>query len=112
MPSQFQLYTDNAGEIRWRLLANNHEPIAVSSEGYSNLSAAERGVQILKETGLSGSPEIYEDKSGAFRFRYKAPNGNIIAIGESYKSESDCSAAVSLLHELAPGAPIVNKTTA
>ena len=107
MGSQFQLYKDNAGEFRWRLLANNHEVIAQSSEGYSDKSAARRGAEILKEKGLSGSPEVYQDGNGKFRFRYTSPNGNIIAVGQSYKNEDDASHAVSLLHQLAPAAPIV-----
>lgn len=107
MPAQFQIYTDKAGEYRWRLLANNHETIAQSSEGYANKADAKRGAQIIAEGGLSGAPEIYQDKAGEFRFRYTAPNGNIIAVGESYKNERDCSRAVGLLHELGPNAPVV-----
>lgn len=108
MASQFQVYKDKAGEYRWRLIADNHETIAQSSEGYVNKVDAKRGAEIISEGGLSGAPEIYEAKDG-FRFRYTAPNGNIIAVGESYKTEKDCSHAVSLLHQLGPKAPVVDK---
>lgn len=41
--------------------------------------------------------EIYEDKSGGFRFRLKAPNGEVVATGESYTTRSSahdgCEAA-------------------
>jgi uncharacterized protein YegP (UPF0339 family) len=37
---------------------------------------------------LSGKFEIYKDKSGKFRFRLKAGNGEIIAVGEAYESKA------------------------
>jgi uncharacterized protein YegP (UPF0339 family) len=110
MASQFQVYQDKAGEYRWRLIADNHETIAQSSEGYTNKAGAIRGAEIISEGGLSGAPEIYQDKAGDYRFRYTAPNGNIIAVGESYPEEKDCSHAVSLLHKLGPKAPVVDKS--
>ncbi len=109
MSSQFQVYKDKAGEYRWRLLAENHEVIAQSSQGYSAKADCRRGVEIIKEGGLSGSPEIYTDEAGRFRYRYTAPNGNIIAAGQGYQSQADCSHAVSLLHQIGPEAPIVEK---
>lgn len=106
MSSQFQTYKDPNGEFRWRLLADNHEIIAQSSEGYSSKTGVGRSIEILKEAGLSGSPVIYEDAEGKFRFRYSAPNGNIICVGQAYKHEKDCGHAVSLLHQIAPAAPV------
>lgn len=34
--------------------------------------------------------EYYADKSGKFRFRLKAANGQIIATSEAYESKSSC----------------------
>ena len=34
--------------------------------------------------------ELYTDKAGEFRFRLKAKNGQIIAVGESYKKKPSC----------------------
>ena len=32
--------------------------------------------------------EVYLDKAGEYRYRLKATNGQIIAVGESYKSKN------------------------
>lgn len=36
---------------------------------------------------MAGKYEVYKDKSGAYRFRLKAGNGETIASSESYKSK-------------------------
>ena len=33
---------------------------------------------------------VYTDKSGEFRFRLKAKNGEVIAAGEGYKAKASC----------------------
>jgi uncharacterized protein YegP (UPF0339 family) len=38
----------------------------------------------------TGKFEVYTDKAGEYRFRLKAPNGEIIAIGEGYKTKKSC----------------------
>ena len=34
--------------------------------------------------------EVYTDKAGEYRFRLKAPNGEIIAISEGYRTKKSC----------------------
>ncbi|WP_285724705.1 YegP family protein [Psychromicrobium xiongbiense] len=36
---------------------------------------------------MSGKFELYEDKAGAFRFRLKAGNGEVIATSQGYKTK-------------------------
>ena len=50
MPSnpRFELYTDGAGEWRWRLVATNEEIIATSGEGYVSKQGAKRGIASVK----------------------------------------------------------------
>jgi uncharacterized protein YegP (UPF0339 family) len=50
MPSKprFELYTDGAGEWRWRLVATNEEIIATSGEGYVSKQGAERGIESVR----------------------------------------------------------------
>ena len=45
---KFELYTDKAGEYRFRLKATNGEIIAVS-EGYTTLKNCENGVESVKK---------------------------------------------------------------
>jgi len=37
---------------------------------------------------MAGKSEVYEDKSGGYRFRLKAGNGEVIASSESYKTKA------------------------
>ncbi len=37
---------------------------------------------------MAGKFELYKDKSGKFRFRLKASNGQVIATGESYETKA------------------------
>ena len=38
--------------------------------------------------------EIYQDKQGLFRFRLVAPNGQIIAQGQGYKTKDACKRGI------------------
>ena len=46
--AKFQIFTDSAGEFRWRLRANNNEIIADSAEGYKAKSDCEHGIDLVK----------------------------------------------------------------
>ncbi|MBL3700003.1 YegP family protein [Leucobacter luti] len=48
MAARFEIYTDKAGESRFRLKAANGEVIAVS-EGYSSRSAAKNGIASVQK---------------------------------------------------------------
>ncbi len=43
---------------------------------------------------MPGKFEIYNDKSGAFRFRLKAANGQIILASQGYKNKAGCQKGV------------------
>jgi uncharacterized protein YegP (UPF0339 family) len=51
--------------------------------------------------------EIYKDASGKFRFRLKAPNGEVIAVGEAYSSKDACMKGIESVKTNAPKAQIV-----
>ena len=46
--ARFELYEDNAGEWRWRLVAPNGNIIADSGEGYASKQGAKRGIESVK----------------------------------------------------------------
>jgi uncharacterized protein YegP (UPF0339 family) len=48
MISRYDYYLDHAGEWRWTAIANNGEPIAVSSEGYKHLSDCLHAIDLMK----------------------------------------------------------------
>ncbi len=45
--------------------------------------------EILKDKATAKF-EVYKDKAGEYRFRLKAPNGEIIAVSEGYKTKKSC----------------------
>lgn len=50
--------------------------------------------------------ELYHDKSGKYRWRLKAGNGEIIATGESYESRSGCMNGIESVKRNAPIAEV------
>ncbi len=54
--------------------------------------------------------EVYKDEKGEYRFRLKAPNGEIIAVGEAYASKAGCVNGIESVKENAPKAKIVDLT--
>jgi uncharacterized protein len=37
---------------------------------------------------MAGKFEVYKDRSGKFRFRLKASNGQVVATGEAYETKA------------------------
>ncbi|MDD1716033.1 MAG: YegP family protein [Methanolinea sp.] len=58
----------------------------------------------------TGKFEVYTDKAGKFRFRLKASNGEIIAVGESYSSRAACLNGIESVKKNAATATIVDVT--
>lgn len=56
--------------------------------------------------------EIYKDKSDKYRFRLKAPNGEIIAVGEAYESKAACKNGIESIKKNAPAAEIIDQSMA
>lgn len=54
--------------------------------------------------------EVYKDAAGKFRFRLKAPNGEIIATGEAYESKDGCKKGIESVKTNAPKAQVVDMT--
>jgi uncharacterized protein YegP (UPF0339 family) len=51
---------------------------------------------------IAGKFELYKDKSGEFRFRLKASNGQIIATGEGYKTKASALNGIESVQKNAP----------
>ena len=108
--------------VKFNLKAGNGEIIA-TSEVYSSLPACKKGLasvqrnapiaaledQTVADFEVAKHPkfEVYVDKRGEYRFRLKATNGQIIAVGESYKAKASCLNGIESIRKNAPEAPIV-----
>jgi len=51
--------------------------------------------------------EVYKDKRKQFRFRLKAPNGQVIAVGEPYTTKAGCQKGIESVKKNAPAAQVV-----
>ncbi|PDS38683.1 DUF1508 domain-containing protein [Rhizobium anhuiense] len=56
--------------------------------------------------------EVYKDKAGEFRFRFKASNGEAMFSSEGYKAKESAVNAIESIKKNAPGAEIVDQTKA
>jgi len=50
--------------------------------------------------------EVYKDKKGEFRFRFKAPNGENMFGSEGYKQKGSALKAIESIKKNAPGAEV------
>jgi uncharacterized protein YegP (UPF0339 family) len=55
----------------------------------------------------TGKFEVWTDKSGEYRFKLKAPNGEVIATSEGYSSKKSCMSGIESVKKNAPNATIV-----
>jgi uncharacterized protein YegP (UPF0339 family) len=109
-PSQgtFEVYEDEAGEHRWRLVHENGNVLADSGEGYASDRNVRRAIESVKErvppaVYLRFDPaafETYRDRGGDWRWRLVHENGNILADGgEGYASHSNARRAVRRIRD-------------
>ena len=108
--------------FKFDLKAGNGEVIA-TSEVYTTEAACKKGIEsVIKNAAVAGVEdqtvagfekvkhpkfEIYEDKSGEFRFRLKATNGEVIAQSEGYKAKASCKNGVESVVKNAADAEVV-----
>ena len=119
---KFVMKTNEKGS-RFVLKAGNGEIIGIS-ETYSSETACQNGVESVRKNAVAagledqtveGSScknpkfEVYKDKAGEFRYRLKATNGQIIAVGESYKALSSCLNGIESVRKNAAESNIVKE---
>ena len=108
----------------FNLKARNGEIIG-TSEQYSSLDACKSGIESVRKNAPTapledqtkegfetvGNPkfELYQDKKGEYRFRLKAGNGEIILVGEGYKSKSGCKNGIDSIRKNAVDSEIVEE---
>lgn len=110
MAGKFELYTDKAGEFRFRLKAGNGE-IILASEGYKQRASAENGIESVKKNAPEDARyERKETKSGKFMFNLKATNGQVIGTSESYESEAGRDNGIESVKKNAPDADVKDLT--
>ena len=111
----FEVFEDDAGEYRWRLVADNGNIVADSGEGYSSQSAAEDAVERVREHAGAANVldigqaafEVFEDTAGEYRWRLRHRNGNILLdSGEGYANRSGAYDGIESVKRTAPAADL------
>ena len=107
-PAGFEVYRDNAGEWRWRLVHRNGNILADSGEGYTRRNDANRAVERIRTRIDDLAFETYEDAAGEYRWRLTGSNDRIVAdSGEGYDSRSGVEDAVERVRTYAPDADVL-----
>ena len=110
MAAKFELYTDNAGEFRFRLKAGNGENI-LASEGYKQKASAENGIaSVRKNAPEDARYERKETAAGKYMFNLKATNGQVIGTSQSYTSASGRDNGIDSVMRNAPEAKLEDLT--
>lgn len=55
---------------------------------------------------MTGKFEVYQDKTGRFRFRLRSRNGQVLAVSAEYSSKLEALAGIQSLKEAAEHASI------
>ena len=122
MAARFEIKTAKNGEFVFDLYATNGQAIATGGETYSSVDAAKTGAESVRKNCAvhvedqtqagcvelkHPKYELYKDKTGQFRFRLKASNGEIIAVSEGYKAKTSAKNGIASIGRNAPEAPVV-----
>jgi uncharacterized protein YegP (UPF0339 family) len=54
--------------------------------------------------------EVYKDKAGEFRFRFRASNGEVMFASEGYKAKASAQSAIESIRKNAPDASLEDQT--
>ena len=119
---KFVVRKTNTG-VKFDLKATNGQVIA-TSEVYTTEASCLKGIESVKnncvgeiedqtienfEVKKHPKFEVYTDKSGEFRFRLKARNGEVIATSEGYKAKDSALNGIESVKKNAPEAEIVEE---
>ena len=110
--------------VKFDLKAANGQTIA-TSEVYETKSACLKGIQSVKKNAATQKIEnqteqgwkiltnpkyeLYRDKSGQYRFRLTARNGQTIAISEGYTTLAACCNGIVSVQKNAPESEITEE---
>lgn len=111
---------ETATGFKFDLRASNGETIA-TSEIYMTQAACEKGAESVAKCAATANLadltvgveatnpkfELYEDRTGEYRFRLKARNGKIIATSEGYKSKAACENGIESVRKNALNAETI-----
>ena len=106
MAGKFEIYTDKAGEFRFRLKASNGQTI-LASEGYKARAGCTNGIESVKKNAPNDANyEHKETSSGKHRFNLKSTNSQVIGTSESYETTAARDNGIESVKNNAPEATV------
>ncbi len=96
---RFQVDNNKAGSATWWLYAGNHEMVAWAGESFVSLSSAHRAASAFKAGARTARYDIYQDQSGAWRWRAWRGSDKVAASGESFSSRFAAERAATNVRE-------------
>lgn len=118
---KFVIRAVNSG-LKFDLYAANGKTV-LTSEVYTTEAACRKGIASVRKNAPAAKLEdqteegfrtltnpkfeLYQDRSGSYRFRLKARNGEIIAISEAYSAKAGCLNGVESVRKNAGDAPVL-----
>lgn len=99
----FELFTDKAGEFRFRLKAGNGE-IILASEGYKAKASALSGIESVRKHAPHDKHYERKKTASGHSFNLRAANNQVIGTSEVYTSESAQHNGIESVKKNAPGA--------
>lgn len=110
MAGKFEVYTDKAGETRFRLKAGNGQVI-LASEGYKKKASCMNGIASVRKNSQEDKRfERTTTKNGKPRFNLRAGNGQVIGVSETYESEAARDNGIASVAKNAPDAKVDDQT--
>lgn len=106
MAGKFEIFTDKAGEYRFRLKASNGQ-IILASEGYKQKTGAKNGIESVRKNAPDDARyDRKETKAGQHMFNLKAANSQVIGTSESYTTAAARENGIASVKKNAPDAKV------
>ena len=121
---KFVVKSTKNGGFKFDLKATNGQVIA-TSQVYKRKETCLKGVESVRKNAPAAGVEdqtvegfevlkhpkfeVYQDKAGEFRFRLKATNGQIVAVGEGYTTMKACQNGIASIKKNAPDSPVTTE---
>jgi uncharacterized protein YegP (UPF0339 family) len=106
MAGKFEIYTDKAGEFRFRLKSENGQTIG-SSEGYKAKKGALNGIESVKKNASDENQYALKEGKSKWYFNLKAKNSQVILSSRGYTSEAGANKGIKSVMNAAPDAKVV-----
>lgn len=97
--------TEDEEVFYFELFASNGEKL-ISSEEYTTYAGAVNGIETHKTNIERGNFRVSFTKKGDFIFKLLNGNGQLLCLGEHYKTKSRCESAIESVKRFAKSAPV------